>query len=473
MKFIGRIRELKALEALKDKKSASLVTITGRRRIGKSRLVEEFGKKYTYYSFSGFPPTPSTTAMMERKHFALQLEKYFHVPLRYDNWYDLFHFLAKQTEKENVVILLDEISWMGSKDPEFLGTLKTIWDQTFSKNPNLVLVFCGSISSWIEKNILSSTGFLGRISLRLFLDELSLSESCQFFKGHNKLSPHEAFTLLSVTGGVPRYLEEINPKLTATENIRRLAFEKEGILFHEFDNLFSDLFMTRNAIYKKIVKSLVNSNTERNHIAKETELPENGVLTEYLQDLIQTGFINRDYSWHFKTNKNSNLSLFRISDNYIRFYLKYIDPNKEKILKNAYQDLDLSLLKNWNSIMGYQFENLVLKNRSLILEALNIKPESVIQDGPYFQRRTKDIPGCQIDYLIQTNLNLLYLIEIKFSKNPISSSVIQEVKGKMTSLKIPRNFSCRPILIHVNGITDDLDDQDYFTKIIDFSDFLK
>ena len=122
--FIGRKEELNVLNNLKQKKSASLVTITGRRRIGKSRLAEEFGKNYKFYSFIGMPPNKDTTAEGERKGFALQLEKYFNVPIRYDNWYILLSFLAKQTIAEDAVILFDEISWMGSRDQQFLGTFK-------------------------------------------------------------------------------------------------------------------------------------------------------------------------------------------------------------------------------------------------------------------------------------------------------------------------------------------------------------
>lgn len=101
----------------------------------------------------------------------MQLEKYFHIPIRYDSWYELFVFLSTQTKNLDTVILLDEISWMGSKDPEFLGTLKTVWDQYFKQNLKIILIVCGSVSSWIDANIFN-TGFVGGISLTLTLKEL-------------------------------------------------------------------------------------------------------------------------------------------------------------------------------------------------------------------------------------------------------------------------------------------------------------
>ena len=197
MNFIGREEDLNALRALKSKKSASFVVVKGRRRIGKSRLIKEFAKDYTNYSFAGFPPHTGSTADFERKTFALQLEKVFGVPVRYDSWYELFIFLSQQTKDQDAVILLDEISWMGSKDPHFLGALKTAWDEYFKQNAKLVLIVCGSVSSWIEQNILSSTGFVGRLSLTLTVKELSLKESCMFWGNYqSNTSGYEKLKLL-------------------------------------------------------------------------------------------------------------------------------------------------------------------------------------------------------------------------------------------------------------------------------------
>ena len=122
--------------------------------------------------------------------------------------------------------------------------------------------------------------------------------------------------------------------------------------------------------------------------------------------------------------------------------------------------------------MGYQFENLVLKNRRQLHQLLSILPEDVVSVGPYFQRPTKRQPGCQIDYMIQTKFESLYICEIRFSKNELKHDIIKEIKEKISRLKRPRYFSCRPILIHVNGVTEQVEESDYFGKIVNFSDFL-
>src|SRR3989338_7206382 len=183
MKFIGREKELKLLKRLAQQRSASFLVVRGRRRIGKSRLIEEFSKPYKLFSFSGIAPTPQTTAQDQRDEFAMQLVNQGFPKIRMEDWNELFWLLADKSKKGRVVILFDEISWMGSEDPLFLGKLKNAWDLHFKKNPQLMLILCGSASSWIEKNILSNTGFLGRISFTLTLDELPLYD-CQQFWGN-------------------------------------------------------------------------------------------------------------------------------------------------------------------------------------------------------------------------------------------------------------------------------------------------
>src|SRR3990167_232438 len=155
--FIGRKNELEDLKLLFAKKMASLVVIKGRRRIGKSRLIEEFAKGKKFLRFEGIAPTRQTTSQMQREEFARQINNQIGIPglSSIKDWGDLFTIVAETTKMEEVIILFDEITWMGSKDPVFLGKLKVVWDQHFQKNSNLILILCGSLSSWIEKNIIN------------------------------------------------------------------------------------------------------------------------------------------------------------------------------------------------------------------------------------------------------------------------------------------------------------------------------
>lgn len=472
--FIGRKTELSDLNLLLSKKSASLIVVRGRRRIGKSRLIEEFAKDKRFIQFSGIPPTEDITSQSQRDVFARQLGQQFGLPgLHATDWSDLFTLLANQTKEGRVVVLFDEISWMGSKDPTFLGKLKNAWDMEFKKNQELILVLCGSISTWIQKNIINSTAFFGRISRSINLEDLPLEDCNQFLEMQGfRGSVYEKFKIFSVTGGIPWYMEQIQPKLNADENIKNLCFRRDGTLVNEFDLIFHDLFTRRSEIYKKIIEVLSKGSLEFNQIYQGLNYPKSGVLSDYLEELIEAGFLTRDFTWILKTGKYSRLSHFRLSDNYLRFYLKYIISNLDKISRDEFKDISMSSLARWDSIMGFQFENLVLKNRKKVRKILEIKPEEVIVDNPFFQRKTVSNSGCQIDYLIQTRFNMLYACEVKFSKKEIQSDIIKEMKDKLDRLSLPRGFACCPVLIHVNGVNERVADSNYFSHVIDFSDFL-
>lgn len=470
-KFVGRENELSLLKSFFKNRSAAFIVIHGRRRIGKSRLIDEFGKDKTYFHFTGLAPTKGINAQTQRDEFARHLANYFSLPgLKADDWADLFTVLAHQCHQKKVVILFDEISWMGSDDSTFLSKLRNAWDREFKTNPNLMLILCGSVSSWIEKNILSSTGFLGRVNHVLTLDELSLRESFQFWDAN--IASYEKLKYLSVTGGVPLYLEALNPKLSAEENIRQLCFTPGGLLVREFENIFSDLFTKRSKIYEKIVIALSEQPMTIEEISKKINIEQSGWLSEHLIDLQKSGFLTRDYTWHLTTGNEAKMSRYRLSDNYLRFYLKYINKNKAKIARNDFGFQSLASLPGWSACMRFQFENLILKNRISVRKILAIKPDELTFDNPYFQTPTKKNLGCQIDYMMQTKFNNLYVCEIKFHKKPIDLSIIKEIKQKIDALKMPRGFSCRPVLIHVNGVSDVVIEEDYFANIISIDELV-
>lgn len=467
-KFYGRKRELAVLRERLSHPTASLIVITGRRRIGKTRLIEEFGKELKTFIFTGLPPDEKVTGQIERDHFASQLEKQLGIRgIRTDDWDEILWHLAQYLQTGRLLLVFDEINWMSTKDPSFLGKLKTIWDTHLKKNPKLIVILSGSMAGWIEQNILKNTGFFGRVSLSLTLEELPLSE-CNHFWNNHQVSSYEKFKVLSITGGVPRYLEEINPGLTSDENIRRLCFRKEGLLFQEYDRICTELFAKRGPIYLNILNLLSKGSANLSKIYEFLKISKTGTISEYLEDLEKMSYVARDHSWNLKEGKVSKASLYRLKDNYLRFYLRYIAPHKSTIERGA-----ILTPPNWSSILGLQFENLVLNNRKVLYQLLSIPIEEVLIDNPFYQLKTKTYPGCQIDYLIQTKFQNLYICEIKFQKDTIKKDIINEVQTKVNSLKTPKGFSKRTVLIHVNGVDESVLESQYFAKIIDFGELIE
>ncbi len=472
--FTGREEELLQLNALLKKKSASLVAVKGRRRVGKSRLIEQFAAGKKFYKFTGLAPIDGVTAQDQRNEFARKLQLQTGLPkVTTDDWGDLFTLLAREVKSERVIILFDEISWMAMDDPTFLPKLKNAWDDDFKKNSKLILFLCSSVSMWFDENILSSTAFFGRISWELQLDPLPLIDCNKMLEAQGfKNSGYEKFKVLSVTGGIPWYIEQMQGQYSADENIRRQCFTPGGVMVEDFDRIFHDLFEKNDYIYKKIILSLQDGPLNYNEIALRSEYTKSGRLSKYILNLIKAGFIIEDKTWSLKTGKTLKLSVYRLSDNYIRFYLNYIAPRRDKIASKHIKTLAMSSLPGWDAIMGLQFENLVINNRHELYRVLNIASDTIIYDNPYFQNRSTRHKGCQIDFLIQTKFNTLYAVEIKFSQKPIKYQVIEEVREKIKNISLPRGMAILPVLIHVNGVADSIIDANYFHTIINFTDEL-
>ena len=229
--YHGRDDAQRQFAQLWRKPKASLVVLQGRRRIGKSAFAAQCAKTQAqhFLKFEGLAPREDQGREAQLAGFAAQLQAQTALPkLQLESWPQAFQLLANALPaKGKTVLLLDEISWMGQGDRDFAGHLKVAWDNLFSVRKDLVVVICGSVSSWIQRNILNNTGFVGRCSLTYSLEPLSLVDSLKFWgKKADRISPMEFIKMLSVTGGVPRYLEEIDPAETAEQNLHRLCLNR-------------------------------------------------------------------------------------------------------------------------------------------------------------------------------------------------------------------------------------------------------
>lgn len=472
--FIGRTQELKRLKTLHDKKIPALVAIKGRRRIGKSRLIAEFASQntqYTLWDFSGLAPSDGMTAQTQRDHFARHLALLLKIPpITFQDWSDAFAHLSLHVSPGDIV-LFDEISWMATKDPSFISKLKAWWDK---QNIPIFLVLCGSVSSWIEENILNSTAFFGRINLTLTLEPLPISDSYALLKKRGfQGSFYDIYKILAILGGIPWYLEQINQGMTADDNIKQLAFEKDGVLVLEFDRIFHDLFNGKGATYKKILDALKDGMRTLSDIRKAINFAHSGTLSAMMDHLITAGFVQKQSLWSFKTEKPLKQSLYRISDPYMCFYLKVIEPNLGKISLNGFKHRDLSSLSGFDAHVGLQLEYLLLTYRSTVLDSIGISPADVVCDGPYRQFKTSTQKGCQIDYLVQTSTKNLFICEFKFRRREVELDIIDAMKEKIDALKSPKGFASVPVLVHLGGVVTSVQTSGYFYRIIDIADFLE
>ena len=364
---------------------------------------------------------------------------------------------------------------MGRRDKLFASKLKSAWDKYFSNWDKSFVVLCGSVSTWIEDNILQNANFVGRVSMALTLEPLNLIEIEKFWVEKKiQLSSMEKIIFLSVIGGVPKYIEEIYNKQSVEENILRLCFSKDGFLFNEYDRIFKDVFGAKYKNLSAVLEQSLGNRISAAELSKKLNKALNGRISDWIHILEISGFLAKDN--YFKPDGEMSASYhLRIKDNYIRFYLKYILPIKSKIEKNSVVLTSLSQLKNFESVMGYQFENLILMNRELIYPKLDLKNNQIISAAPYVQKKnTTNQFGCQIDLLIHTNLDVFYVCEMK-CKKVIDRSITKEVQKKIESLKLPKGSAKKPVLIYCGEIpyADKEDIENYFLKIIHYDDLCK
>lgn len=472
--FIGRREYLSDLETLWRKRTSSIVACRGRRRIGKSTLIREFARRTAdaYIEIEGLPPSDEApvTNRDELDHFVTVLNDQTGCGFRTcERWYDAFSLLEKQIDDaKRTVVLLDEISWMGQCDPQFPGILRSAWETLLHRHDRLVLVLCGSVSGWIKDNILNNTGFTGRFSRDYVLGELSLAECAEFWGPvRERVDAKEIFDVLSVTGGVPRYLEEMDPGLNAEENVRRTCFSSGGILYRDFDAIFNPLYGKGVPEKRAILDLLCGGPMAGAELAEAMKRGRNGAFSRMLRELEQGGFITDDPGKNPATGRDARVSKYRLRDNYTRFYLKYVRPHKSEIESGAYRHASLEHLPEWSAITGLQFENLIVNNARELVPFLGLGNATILSAAPYRNdRRTRDgrMFGCQIDLLVQT-ARTAYVIEIK-RMNMIGPEIEAEVAEKIRRLPVRPGVSKRPVLVYAGKLSKSVEADGFFDSII-------
>ena len=442
--FYGREDILSRLSEFWKRPHASLLVCRGRRRIGKSTLISRFAflDGARFLSFEGLAPQPKMTNEDQLAAFGRQLaEQTQGEASTPPNWFEAFRRLAAAVPAvarggARVVILLDEISWMGKYDPNFPGELKYAWDKRFHDMPDLVFVICGSVSSWIEENILANAGFLGRISLDLIVPELPLRDCVNFWgTARERVAPREILDVLSVTGGVPRYLEEVDPALSADENIKRMCFHPNGYLYKDFNDIFTTVFSATSPLKRAVLARLTVGAQGGAELAEALGVARNGPFSKVMKELEMAGFVAADSGINPESGRRSREIRYRLRDNYTRFYLKYVEPHASEIKDGRYEFASLENLPEWNAILGLQFENLVVNNFRSLLPALHLEGVQIFSAAPFRKARKSADRGVQVDLLVQTR-KAVVLVEIKRQRE-IGEEVEREMAERSVGCMCP------------------------------------
>ncbi|SFD60312.1 hypothetical protein SAMN05518672_102575 [Chitinophaga sp. CF118] len=430
--FIGRIDEKKILEKALLSGEAELIAIYGRRRVGKTYLIRQVFKSNIILEFSG---VHNATLKQQLVNFRNKLAEVMNIQIAPEvpvGWAEAFELLRKYAEpllkKRKCVIFLDEFPWLNTPKSGFLAAFEYFWNSWGTKQDNLILTICGSAASWMIQKVVNNKGGLhNRITKKIRLLPFTLAETKEYLESKNiKLDLYQIVQLYMAMGGIPHYLKEVAPGLSAAQNIDTLCFTKDGMLKDEFNNLYQSLFAEADK-HISVVKALATKQAglTRKEIIAACGLSSGGRATLLIDELLESGFIIA----YIPYEKNVRDSIYKLSDEYSIFYLKYIENSRAT---GAGTWMKLSANPTWKSWSGMAFESICLKHTHEIKVALGISgvytEESIWRLIP-----GKNMPGAQIDLLLDRNDFCISICEMKFSTSEFSidKDYAIELKNKM------------------------------------------
>jgi len=411
--LIGRQDEIQRLDRCLKEPTAQLVILYGRRRIGKTFLITEFFDGRFDFKLTG---AFNETKDVQLRHFTEELSDHLHRQIAPpEDWTAAFRllrsYLSSLPKEEKHIVFLDEMPWLDTMHSGFLSAFEYFWNDFGSSLHNLVLIVCGSASSWMTKNIAQNKGGLfNRQTCSLYLRPFTLSETEQYLLSKNiRWSRYDIAECYMAIGGIPFYLSLLSSEKSLSDNIDNLFFRKRSELWNEFNQLYRTLF-SNSEKYIQIVETLSTKRIglSRKEIAQKTGLPENGKLSEMLNDLVNSDFIRAESCF----GKRQNETTYQLKDYYSWFYFRFIKDylgRDEHFWRNSFQ----SPAKNaWR---GLTFEQVCKDHIPQIKQKLGIS--GVLAEESSWQfRGTEEQSGAQIDLLIDRRDHVINLCEMKYSE---------------------------------------------------------
>ena len=428
--MVGREYEINRLKKSLLSDKSELVAVYGRRRIGKTYLVRKTYGEHTKFEITGLY-NGST-----EKQLGVFLKELKRVSGKFTgidkikNWDEAFDLLKSYIKglrgKSKKVIFIDEFPWFDTHKSGFLMYFAHFWNTFCEKRHDLVVVLCGSAASYMIRKIVSNKGSLhARLSYKLQLNPFTLRETKQLLENKNINWTHYNIILLYIAlGGIPHYLDKVEKGKSVVQNIQRLCFDPNGDLVNEFDEIFESLFIQSNT-HIEIVRYLgkTNKGITRDELIKQTGFSGGGHFSKALDELIASGFV----SSYPSLGRKKKLTLFRLTDEYSRFYLKYIEPNKNQG-KHFWKTM--SQQQSFISWAGFNFETICLKHIDQLKTALGI-------DGIHSVNSSWRAEGAQIDLVISRSDKWINLCEMKFYDKAftIDSNVMETIRNKINLFK--------------------------------------
>ena len=412
--MIGRKKEIHILEELYSGNKAEFVAIYGRRRIGKTYLVDEVFRDRITFRHAGLSPVEMNNSA--KSPLKSQLEAFYYSLILAGmkkskcpkDWLEAFFMLESYLQSidrgERMLIFLDELPWMDTSKSGFITAFESFWN-SWACNKNIMLIVCGSANSWIMNELINNHGGLyGRVTHEIKLEPFSLKECEECLKDkHIEYSRYDIVQTYMIFGGIPYYLNYLNRNLSLAANVDELFFGKNALLKIEYDRLFASVF--KNAeMAKKIVELLSTKNIgyTRKEISEKIKVSNSGEFGKLLNSLIVSDFVV-SYVPFGEGKRNEK---YKLVDPFCLFYLKFV-KNSETINESFWSNnVNSQSIVSWR---GFAFENVCFNHIKQIKEGLGISGVVSKQSAWIDQE-----DGVQIDLIIERKDNIVNMCEIKF-----------------------------------------------------------
>ena len=410
--ILGREAEKDLLSRIYDSGSSEFIAVCGRRRVGKTFLIREFFEEEMVFQCSG---VANAGTQEQLKSFYYTLRRYDkNVSIIPSDWIEAFEMLISYLDslrQKRKVVFIDELPWMDTSGAHFVSALEHFWNSWASARRDIVLIVCGSATSWMMDKLINNHGGLyGRLTHRIFLSPFTLGEAEKLLISQGvSMSRYEIAEAYMIMGGIPYYLNMIDPRLSLAQNIDRLMFNPNGGLYNEFEILYRSLFNNSES-YIKVVECLnaKGYGMTRSEIAETSGIKSGKTLTTILDNLESCGFIRRYNNYGCSERK----SLFQLIDFFTLFHFRFM---RNSSFRNLQYWTSLQRTPRFYAWAGISFEILSACHINEIKRKLGI---SGVATNVYSWRSKGETSdrAVQIDLVIERADNTINICEMKFTE---------------------------------------------------------
>ena len=419
--MIGRKTEFEKLQSAMDKDRAQLIAVYGRRRVGKTFLINEFFGGNFSFKHTDVSPVDESTKKRKKNLMRLQLQEFYYSMRTYGldsaesipaSWQEAFFMLERLLEKKDdgrrLVVFIDELPWMDSPKANFLSAFEHFSNDWCLARKNCKLVVCGSATSWIlDKLIYNKGGLYGRVTMPLYISPFTLYECKEFFKADGiKLDDFDICQAYIAFGGIPYYLDQFRRGLSLAQNIDAIIFDNGAPLKDEFDRLFTSQFANPEELKRIIITlSQKRAGLTREELVKKGGFLSGGTLSDNLSALEKSKLV-MEY-----TPFGESVSKFKLTDPFCIFYLKHVKGNTDKPVYWQTHEKSPSVI-SW---MGLAFEDVCWNHIRQIKQALGINGV-ITEESPWNINADNTKGGTQIDLIINRDDRFICMCEMKFTR---------------------------------------------------------